>query len=132
MLEAFRIIAERRIKEAIDNGELICESWRGKPLPLEDDRELPPELRMAYKILKNADCLPPELALKKDIARLEDLLDKTTDEHTRVRQLKKLNFLVLKLNTMRTRPVLFEEQERYFGKIAQRTSVQQEGDDNGC
>lgn len=123
MLDALHIIAERRIAAAIENDELQFGDWKGRELPMEDDGLIPPELRMAYKILKNAHFLPPELNLKKDIAQLEDLIARTEDEHTRLRQMKKLNVLVLKMNALRPRPVQLEEQERYFPRIVERLSV---------
>ncbi len=123
MIDALRLIAERKITEAIKNGELACEGWKGRPLVFEDESGVPPDLRMAYKILKNADFLPPELEIKKEIAQLEDLIAATEDEHGKLRQLKKLNLLVFKLNTMRSRPIQFEEQERYFPKIVEKMSI---------
>jgi len=46
------IIAERKIQEAILNGELDNLPGKGKPLQLEDESGIPKELRLAYKILK--------------------------------------------------------------------------------
>lgn len=123
MIDALHIVAERKITEAIRNGELACEGWKGRPLVFEDDSCVPPDLRMAYKILKNADFLPPELEIKKEIAQLEDLISRTEDEHGKLRQLKKLNMLVFKLNNMRQRSIQFEEQERYFPKIVEKISI---------
>jgi len=69
MLNAIRIIAERKIAEAIQNGNLNVDAWKGKPLPKEDDRLVPADLRMAYKILKNAGYLPPEIEARKRSGR---------------------------------------------------------------
>ena len=55
-------IAERRIEESMAKGDFDDLPGRGKPLELEDDSHVPPELRMAYKVLRNAGCVPPELA----------------------------------------------------------------------
>ncbi|MEW6220860.1 MAG: DnaJ family domain-containing protein [Thermodesulfobacteriota bacterium] len=123
MLEAFRIVAERKITEAMERGELVVEGWKNRPLVFEDDSHIPPELRMAFKILKNADCLPPEVELRRDIARLEELIATTEDEHTRLRQMKKLGLLTLKLNLARKRPVELEKQEHYYPKVVERLSV---------
>ncbi|RME59693.1 DUF1992 domain-containing protein, partial [Candidatus Parcubacteria bacterium] len=47
-------IAEQRIREAQARGELDDLPGAGKPLALEEDNPfVPPELRMAYKVLKN-------------------------------------------------------------------------------
>jgi len=54
-------IAEQRIAEAIANGDLDDLPGSGKPLELDDDSLLPEELRLAYRILKNAGFVPPEI-----------------------------------------------------------------------
>jgi len=123
MLEAIRLIAERKISEAIQQGQLNIESWRNRPLPMTSDSMIPEELRMAYKVLKNAGYLPPEIETKKEIQQLEDLLSTCDDEHIRVKQIKKLNCLMLKLNTMKGDTVNLESQEEYYRKIVERIKV---------
>jgi len=123
MLEAIRLIAERKISEAIQKGLLETEGWRNKPLPMNNDHLVPEELRMAHKILKNAGYLPPEIETKKEIQQIEDLLVTCEDECTRVKQIKKLNYLVLKLNTMKGDTVNIESQEKYYRQIVERISV---------
>ena len=123
MLEAIRLIADRKISEAIQKGQLDIEAWRNKPLPMTHDNMVPDELRMAYKILKNAGYLPPEIETKKEIQQIEDLLETCEDEHIRIKQIKKLNFLVLKLNTMKGNAANIEGQDEYYRKIVERISV---------
>jgi len=60
--------------EAEESGLLRNLPGAGKPLPREDDREVPGELRSAYRILKNAGFLPEELELRRECLRLRDLL----------------------------------------------------------
>lgn len=67
-------IAENRIREAVEKGDLEQLPGRGKPLRLDDDSMVPESLRAAYRLLRNANCLPPELAQRREIRRLEDLL----------------------------------------------------------
>ena len=43
-------IAERRIAEAIANGDLENLPGEGRPLALDDDSVVPEELRLAYRI----------------------------------------------------------------------------------
>jgi len=123
MIEAIQLIAERKIREAIHEGRLQIEGWRNRPLPMNNDSLVPAELRMAYKILKNAGYLPPEIETRKEINQLEDLLVKCEDEYTRVKQIKKLNYLILKLNTMKGDTVNIEGQEEYYRKIVERISI---------
>ena len=70
----FDLIAERRIAEAMERGEFDDLPGSGEPLALHDDPLIPEELRMAYRILKNAGFVPPELEAHKEVRRLEDLL----------------------------------------------------------
>ena len=113
-------IAEERIREAIERGEFDDLPGKGKPLDLEDDSHLPPDLRMAYKILKNADCLPPELELRKEIRTTEDLLAGVQDTQEKYKQMKKLNYLIMKLNMTRRTSVTMEENQRYYEKVVEK------------
>ncbi len=68
---AFELIAERKIAEAAERGEFDDLPGRGKPLDLEDDALVPEDLRMAYRILKNAGYVPAEVeALSKGEKKL--------------------------------------------------------------
>ena len=58
-------LAERKIAEAIASGELDNLPGEGQPLDLDDDALIPEELRLAYRILKNAGYVPPEVAVRK-------------------------------------------------------------------
>jgi hypothetical protein len=116
----FDKIADERIREAIERGEFDDFPGKGKPLNLEDDRHLPPDLRLAYKILKNADCLPPELELRKEIRTTEELLAGMQDTREKYRQMKKLNYLIMKLNMSRRAPMHLEENQHYLEKVLDR------------
>jgi hypothetical protein len=69
-------LAEEQIQAAIRRGEFDDLAGSGKPLELDDDAGVPDELRVAYRILRNAGCLPPELTLRNEIHQLESLLDR--------------------------------------------------------
>ncbi|HDM75666.1 MAG TPA: DUF1992 domain-containing protein [Deltaproteobacteria bacterium] len=116
-------IAEERIKEALDRGEFDNLPGAGKPIKFDDKHQVPEELRLAYKILKNASCLPPEIELKKEIQTVEELLEGIEDEQEKYRQIKKLNFLILKLNMARSVPVNMEEHQVYYEKIVDKITV---------
>ncbi len=116
-------IAEEKIKEALERGEFDNLPGAGKPIKFDDRYLIPEELRLAYKILKNASCLPPEIELKKEIQTVEELLEGIEDEHEKYRQIKKLNFLIMKLNMARSVPVNMEENQVYYEKIVDRISV---------
>lgn len=69
-------IAEQRIAQAIANGDFDDLPGSGKPLELDDDSLLPEGLRLAYRILKNAGFVPPEVETLNEIAALERLVTK--------------------------------------------------------
>ena len=119
MLSGFEKIVEERIKQALKKGEFDDLPGSGKPLK-EDDASVPEDLRMAWKILKNADCLPPEIELKKNIAETRDLMAGMGESAEKYRLLKKLNFFIMKLNSMRNGPANLEVPQEYLEKMSDR------------
>ena len=122
MADTFSVIstiAERRIQEAIKNGELDNLPGQGQALVLEDLSHVPPELRLAYKILKNSGCLPPELERRKEMARLADILDSNPSEKEKLRHIRKLRYLLQKAAQERSQLSLAWEDE-YYSKILAR------------
>lgn len=113
-------IAESRIQEAMRDGAFDNLVGRGEPLVLTEDTDIPPELRMAYKILKMADCLPPELELQKQIITLKDMMAGLPDEAAKLQQMRRLNFLTMKLNMMRQVSPLLQEHNEYSAKILEK------------
>jgi hypothetical protein len=73
----FDRIIENKIQEAIKNGEFDDLPGKGKPLDFEDLSQVPEDLRMGFKVLKNAGLLPEEMQLKKEIYNLEQLIATT-------------------------------------------------------
>ena len=64
-------LVEKRLEEAAAKGELSGLPGEGRPLDLDEDVLVPAELRVAYRIVRNAGFLPPELA---DIAEVQALI----------------------------------------------------------
>ena len=120
MFTGFEKIVEERILHAQKNGEFDDLPGSGKPLVFEDDVCVSGELSLAYKILKNADCLPPELELKKEITKTEELLSGMKETAEKYCLLKKLNFLIMKLNSIRNTPVMFEVPQQYEENLIKR------------
>jgi len=110
-------IVEQRILEAVERGEFDNLPGQGKPLRLEDDRHVPEDLRVAYKILRNADCLPPEVQEKREIRQMEDMLAALPDEKERYRLIKKINYRIMKLNMLGKKSPLLEERQIYYRKV---------------
>ncbi|OPX41697.1 MAG: DUF1992 domain-containing protein [Thermoplasmata archaeon] len=114
---AFEKIVERKIKEALKDGLFDDLPGSGRPVDLEDDSNVPDDLRLAYKILKNADCLPPEIQLRKEIRQMEDMLGNIPDEKEKYRQIKRINFKIMQLNMMGKKCPLLEEDQIYYDKV---------------
>ena len=117
-MDAWRKIAEERIRQAAEKGDLNDLPGRGKPLDLEDLSRLPDDIRLAYKILKNAGYTPAELEAKKEIAQIEDMLSNDLDEKQRYKAIKRLNFLAAKLGEAKPRSALLED-HAYAGKLVE-------------
>jgi len=58
---ALDLLAERKIEEALARGEFDGLPGAGRPLELDDDALVPEDLRMAYRILRNAGFAPREI-----------------------------------------------------------------------
>jgi hypothetical protein len=126
MINGFEKIVEERIRRAFENGEFDELSGEGEPLALADDGNVPEELRLAYKILKNAECLPPEVELRREIEKTEDLLSALPDTAEKYRILKKLNFLILKVNALRRTSIANEIPQHYTAQVVSRLEAGKE------
>ncbi len=120
MIPGFDKIVEERIRRAQKKGEFENLAGSGKPLDLLDDQMVAEELRLTYKILKNADYLPPEIELKKAIQQTEELLSGMGETAAKYRTMQKLNFLIMKLNTLRNTSIEFEAPQKYSDKLIEK------------
>ena len=90
----FDALAEKKIAEAIARGELDDLPGAGKPLQLDDDANVPEDLRVAYRILKNAGFVPPEIDSLREIGQLERLVEeKASDDPGKAKLLRKIALL---------------------------------------
>ena len=121
MIEAYQKIIEEKIKEAQERGDFDNLPGKGQPLCLEDENRIPEDLRLSHKILKNANCLPPELELRKEIRQMTDLLSGIPDEEEQYRQMRRINLKITKLNMMGHSSPLLDQDQIYFKKIIDKT-----------
>ncbi len=71
----------RSLAESEKSGELRSARNFGKPLDLGDGYdETPPELRLGYKVLKDAGVVPHEVQLMRDIEALRQQLEDAPDD----------------------------------------------------
>ena len=89
----FDAIAEQKIAEAIARGELDDLPGAGKPLELDDDSNVPEDLRLAWRILKNAGFVPPEVESLREVGQLEQLVQQSPDDSPKARLLRKIALL---------------------------------------
>jgi hypothetical protein len=98
---ALDLIAEEKIRDAMRAGAFDDLPGAGRPLELDDDKLIPEELRIAYRILKNAGCVPPEIEARKEAATLRKLISAATDDGARRRALAKLALIEARLEARR-------------------------------
>lgn len=92
------LLAEQRIAAALARGEFEDLPGAGAPLDLDDDPLVPEDLRVAYRVLKNAGFVPPEVDCLREIAALERLVDDTQEGEQRRRAAARLNLLMAQLD----------------------------------
>lgn len=92
-------LAEQQIQAALEKGELSNLPGEGAPLHLDDDSQVPSELRTAFRLLKNSGFLPPELEMRREAIELNKLLRHLEPDDKRyTEQSKRLALLELSLH----------------------------------
>ncbi|MCA0971933.1 DUF1992 domain-containing protein [Halobacillus litoralis] len=87
----FEHLIEEKIKQSMKNGDFDNLPGKGKPLPEDEFAHVPAELRNSYRILKNANMLPEEMRLQKEIVEIEELLHTIKDPEERQPYVKQLS-----------------------------------------
>lgn len=120
-MTVFEKIAEQKIRIAMERGEFDNLPLKGKPLPPDDLAKVPEELRMSYKILKNANIIPEEIQLRKDLLTLRNLLQ-VCDNESEIEDLtKKINEKQLRYNLLtEQRPGSMSLNMQYHAKIMEK------------
>jgi hypothetical protein len=68
----FEIIADRKIRDAIEEGMIDNLPGTGKPLPLDLDFTTPADQRLAARLMKDANVLPDWIELDKHLRTLRE------------------------------------------------------------
>ena len=79
------VSAEAIIRAALERGELEDLPYKGERIPLDEDRGVHPEDRLAFKVLKNANMVPPEVSAMRELSDLRERLAATPDPEQRRR-----------------------------------------------
>jgi len=111
-------IVERRIAEAVGCGEFDDLPGTGRPLELDDDPLVPAELRVAFRIMKNAGYVPDEVRLFAEIRSAEQLLMQARHAEERVAAGARLRILLERLGSGRA--VTMQVQSQYFEQLVER------------
>lgn len=93
-------IAEEKIQEAMLSGEFDDLPGKGKPLAPDDLAGVPEELRLGFKLLKNAGMIPEEMMLRKEMVSLEELLAVCRDETERRKLRQELSVKMLRYRSL--------------------------------
>lgn len=130
MIAAIAYVAEERIRAAAERGEFNNLPGAGKPLDLDADANIPPELRMAYTLLKNGGYLDgaqdqdrADNALEKRLDSLESMLGQSPAERAKLRQMLKLQVMEHRARRDSGKELALEGDEKYYGKVVDRISV---------
>lgn len=123
-------LAEARILNALEKGEFNNLPGEGKPLRLDDDSAVPEELRAAYRILKNAGFLPPELQARKELREAEQLLLRMPESMERIRAKAKLDLLRLRVSEYRGRSVNLMNEDQYYHSLIDHIEDRNKSKDN--
>jgi hypothetical protein len=113
-------LAEERIAEARREGAFDDLPGAGRPLQLDDDSAVPAELRTAYRLLKNAGYMPPELELRREIADTWQLLALAEHAEERDSHSRRLRYLMIRLGVGRTGPANLQTEQAYFERLCEK------------
>jgi len=114
------LIAEQKITEAIARGELANLPGEGRPLDLGDDALIPEELRVAWRILKNAGFAPPEVEVLREIGDLERFIETLSEGEARSVAARKLQLLRARIEASGLRRHGLQLEGRYTQDILKR------------
>lgn len=116
-MNAWDALVEARIAEAQRAGAFDNLPGTGRPLDLEDDRLVPEDVRMAYRILRNAGFVPAELTDRREAADLRRLIAATADRPERRQAIAKLALLEARLEA---RGMRMPGACAYYGRLVAR------------
>ena len=100
----FEFLAERRIREAIENGDMNGLPGAGEPLVFADEPFVSAEQRMVNHILKRAGLVPADVSMRQAIADLREEIGRfPQDDAQAENKRRELAYLLLKTDEERLR-----------------------------
>ncbi len=125
MLYAISVIAEERIRQAQERGEFDDLPGRGGPLDLEDGAHVPPDLRMAWRLLKNGGYLDGAARDKAPVQAVE-LLPSDLAERAAYRRMLKLQVMEARMGAQRGCRLRLDQDGDYYARVVDRVRVTEE------
>ena len=119
-MNLFDHLVEKRIAEAGASGAFDDLPGTGKPLVLDDDLLVPEPVRVAYRVLRNAGMVPPEIDQRRELAQLRQDVAGLPAGEPRARALRKLQLLALSLAETGGGPRRALSEPQYFAKVLAR------------
>ena len=118
-MDALEQIVERRIAESLARGEFADLPGQGQPLDLDDDRLVTEDLRVAYRLMKNAGSVPDEVRLLREFGTVEQLLREATRDDERAAASARLRLLLGRLDRGRSGSIRAEAwyRERLLARL---------------
>lgn len=121
----FDLIVEQRIQEAMEAGAFDDLPGAGRPLALDDDSMVPESLRAAFRVLKNAGYVPPEVHALRQMRELTRYIEGAADESERRRAVAKLDLLAARLSMSRGLGGYMRIEPQYYEQVVQRLASPQ-------
>ena len=126
MIAAIAMVAEQRIKESMERGEFEGLPGQGKPLDLDEDANVPEELRMAWKLLKNGGYLDQATSADKPGSQ-GDLLKSRQEEQRTLRRMLKLQVMEARFARNAGRQARLDGEGGYHAAVVERVRVSEGG-----
>jgi hypothetical protein len=92
--------SDEAIRAAMERGDFDNLPNKGKKLDLDDYFNTPEDLRLGFSVLKNADYIPEEVQLLKEIGELQEKLANKSGEDERKSLQKEIESRRLKYNLL--------------------------------
>src|SRR5690606_8499500 len=99
-MDRFAHMTEEKIRKAYEEGAFDNLPGAGKPLPPDPLKGIPDDLKMAYRIMKNAGFSPDEMDVKKEIMSIEDLIRHSENKLEKAGLEKELKRKLLEYNRL--------------------------------
>ena len=88
--EPFEDPVEMKIRKAMAEGEFDNLKGKGKPLNFDKYSQVSEHMRIAYHVLRNADFVPEEVRLKKEMEELKEKIRKCKSKNEKDSLMKEL------------------------------------------